>query len=156
MRHTVAIICLLGLFWLMLSGHYSPLLLLMGAVSVALVCWILHRMDLVDHESMPLHLLHRMPRYLGWLSWQIIRSNLDLVRRIWRPDCDVEPVVLRVPLPQRSDICRVTYANSINLTPGTLTIAMTDDFLLVHTLSPEGAQGLEEGEMSRRVSELEN
>lgn len=156
MRNSLGIICLLGLFWLILSGHYSPLLLAMGVLSVALVCWILHRMDLVDRESIPLYLLPRMPRYLAWLARQILLSNLDLARRVWRRECDVEPVVLRVPLPQRSDVCRVIYANSINLTPGTLTVGMEEDSLLVHTLAPEGARALEEGDMSRRVSELEN
>lgn len=155
-RNTIAIICLLGAFWLMLSGHYTVLLLGMGALSVSLVGWIVHRMDLVDQETIPLHLLHRIPRFYAWLVWQICLSNLDLVRRIWRRQVDVEPVVLRVPMPQRSDVCRVIYANSINLTPGTLTIAMGDGSLLVHTLSQDGAQGLVAGEMSRRISELEN
>jgi multicomponent Na+:H+ antiporter subunit E len=140
----------------MLSGHYSLLLLALGALSVGLVGWIVHRMDLVDHETIPLHLLHRIPRFYAWLAWQICLSNLDLVRRIWRRDPDVEPVVLRVPMHQRSDVCRVIYANSINLTPGTLTIAMEDDSLLVHTLSREGAQSLLKGEMSRQISRLED
>ena len=112
-------------------------------------------MDAVDHESMPLHLIHRVPPYLLWLAAQILHSNLDLVRRIWRRESDVDPVLLRVPLPQRSDSCRVIYANSINLTPGTLTVEMGDDSLLVHALAPRSAQSLQEGEMARRVSELE-
>lgn len=155
MRYTLAIVGFLALFWLANSGHYSGLLLGMGALSVALVTWIAHRMDVVDHESMPLHLFPRLPRYLAWLTGQIFTSNLDLIRRIWRPGTHIEPVVARIPLPQKSDVCRVVYANSINLTPGTLTISMEPDSLLVHTLSAEGLESLEQGEMARRVSELE-
>ncbi|NND68371.1 MAG: Na+/H+ antiporter subunit E, partial [Halioglobus sp.] len=92
----------------------------------------------------------------AWLAGQIVQSNLDVVRRIWRRHSDVDPLLLRVSLPQRTDPCRVIYANSINLTPGTLTVEMGDDFLLVHTLAPQGAQSLREGEMARRVSELES
>ena len=156
MLYKAAMIFILGLFWLMLSGHYSPLLLAMGAVSVALVSWIAHRMDDIDNEVMPLHLIHKLPRYAFWLVGQIVQSNLDLVVRIWRRESDVNPVLLRVPLPQRTDACRVIYANSINLTPGTLTVDMGDESLLVHTLAPQGAQSVREGEMARRVSLLEN
>ncbi len=155
MRYTLAIVGFLSLFWLANSGHYSGLLLSMGAVSVALVTWIAHRMDVVDHESMPLQLFPRLPGYLAWLTGQIFLSNFDLIRRVWRPGTHIEPVVGRVPLPQQSDVCRVVYANSINLTPGTLTISMEPGSLLIHTLSKEGLESLEQGDMSRRVSGLE-
>nr|WP_241263084.1 Na+/H+ antiporter subunit E [Parahaliea mediterranea] len=145
----------LAIFWLANSGHYSGLLLGLGALSVLVVSWISHRMDVVDHESIPLHLLFKLPRYLLWLVGQIFLSNLDLVRRVWRPGTPIDPVVARVPLPQDSDVCRVVYANSINLTPGTLTIDMEQDSLLIHTLSREGMDALQEGEMARRVTALE-
>ncbi|GAB3283814.1 Na+/H+ antiporter subunit E [Parahaliea aestuarii] len=155
MRYTLGMAGALALFWLMNSGHYSPLLLTLGAASVVLVTWIARRMDVVDRESMPLHLLSRVPRYFLWLSGQIIASNLDLVRQTWSRNPDYEPQVARLPLPQQSDICRVVYANSINLTPGTLTVEISADHLLVHSLSARGMASLEGGEMSRRVSELE-
>jgi multicomponent Na+:H+ antiporter subunit E len=154
-RYTVGMAFTLTLFWLINSGHYDPLLLSMGAVSVLIVSWILHRMDVVDHESIPLHLLLRIPRYFVWLAGQIFASNWDLVRRTWRPGTTTDPQVAYIPLPQETDICRVTYANSINLTPGTLTVEMAEDYLLVHTLSREGLAELEQGNMARRVSELE-
>lgn len=155
MRYTLAMAGFLAVFWLANSGHYDALLLGMGALSVLVVSWISHRMDVVDHESIPLHLFFKLPRYLAWLVGQIFLSNLDLVRRVWRPSRQIDPMVARVPLPQHSDVCRVVYANSINLTPGTLTIDMEADTLLVHTLSHEGMHALQSGEMARRVSELE-
>jgi len=154
-RHTVAMLLILSLFWLTLSGHYSALLLAFGALAVILVSWISHRMDVVDHESIPLHLLGRIPRYFAWLAWQVFKSNIEVVRHIWRRDVGIEPTITRVPLPQETDVCRVIYANSINLTPGTLTIDMGGDSLLVHALSQDSRQSLESGDMSRRVSELE-
>ncbi len=155
MRYIIGMVITLSLFWLINSGMYSGLLLTLGALSVLTVTWLLHRMDVVDHESIPLHLLFRAPPYLLWLAGQIVLSNLDLVRRVWRPGATTDPQVSRVALEQSSNICRVTYANSINLTPGTLTVEMGEDSLLVHTLSREGLESLTEGEMSRRVSKLE-
>lgn len=155
MRYTTAMAATLALFWVANSGHYSALLLGFGTLSVMLVTWIAHRMDVVDHESLPLHLLRRLPRYFLWLAWQVVLSNIDLARRVWRPGRTTDPVVARVPLPQQTDICRVVYANSINLTPGTLTIDMGDDSLLVHALSRSAMASLQEGEMARRVGELE-
>jgi multicomponent Na+:H+ antiporter subunit E len=154
-RYTLGMVCTLSLFWLINSGHYNGLLLGLGALSVLLVTWLLHRMDVVDRESIPLHLLLRAPPYLLWLAGQIVASNLDLVRRVWRPGTTTDPQIARLPLPQATDICRVTYANSINLTPGTLTVDLGRDSLLVHSLSSEGLASLAEGEMSRRVSALE-
>jgi multicomponent Na+:H+ antiporter subunit E len=155
MRYTVGMVCTLAIFWLINSGHYTGLLLTFGALSVLVVSWIAHRMELVDHESLPLYLLGRIPPYLVWLTGQIIASNLDLVQRVWRLGTSTDPQVARLPLPQNSDVCRVVYANSINLTPGTLTVDMGHDHLLVHTLSREGLDELRTGEMARRVSALE-
>jgi len=155
LRHKIAIVAFLALFWLANSGHYSGLLLFMGALSVALVTWLSVRMDVVDHESLPLHLFSRLPGYFAWLLGQIFASNLDLIRRIWRPGMDISPAVARLPLLQQSNVCRVVYANSINLTPGTLTISMDRDTLLVHALSAEGLKALDDGEMCHRVRELE-
>ncbi|TXS93762.1 cation transporter [Parahaliea maris] len=155
MRYTFGLVLALSVFWLINSGHYDALLLSLGVISVGAVTLIALRMDVVDQESIPLHLLRRIPFYLLWLGVQICRSNLDLVRRVWLPGQRSTPRIARLPLPQYSDICRVVYANSINLTPGTLTVELAPDHLLVHTLSAEGLAALEEGEMSRRVSELE-
>ena len=155
MRSTITIAALLSLFWLLNSGHYNGLMLGMGAFSVLLVTWIAHRMEVLDHESMSLRFLIKLPRYWCWLVGQIFASNLDVARRVWRRTPAIAPQVVRLPLPHQSDVCRVIYANSINLTPGTLTIDMGDGSLLVHALSPELGAELEEGKMCARVSELE-
>ena len=155
MRYIVTMVAVLSLFWLLNSGHYNGLILGMGVFSVLLVTWIANRMQGPVHESIPTSLFLRLPRYLGWLSLQVVASNLDIVRRVWRREVDIDPLVVRVPLPQSSDIVRVTYAASINLTPGTLTIDIGDDYLVVHALDHDITDALEAGEMSARVSELE-
>ncbi|WP_372864078.1 Na+/H+ antiporter subunit E [Spongiibacter sp.] len=155
MRHTASVTLVLTAIWLANSGHYDALLLSFGAFSVVLVLWISHRMDVVDHESQPIHLTAKLPFYYLWLFQQIIRSNIDVVSRVWRGRSAISPQFEKVPAEQKTDIGRVIYANSINLTPGTLSVEVEDDYILVHSLSREGMAELKRGEMGRRVCGLE-
>ena len=155
MRHTVSISALLAGIWLANSGHYTGLLVSFGAVSVAFAVWIAHRMDVVDDESHPLHLTSALPKYYGWLVVQIIISNFDVVKRIWAGTSAISPGMRRLPVQQRTDVGRVIYANSINLTPGTIAVELGDGEVLVHALTTANLDELETGEMSRRVGQLE-
>lgn len=155
MRHTISISLLLAFIWLANSGHYTGLLLGFGLLSVALVVWVCHRMDVVDHESQPIHLTAGLPGYYAWLAWQILLSNIDVAKRVWRGAGAIAPTVRILPVRQQTDMGRVIYANSINLTPGTVSIELSDDSVLVHALVPENIAQLEGDEMSRRICELE-
>jgi multicomponent Na+:H+ antiporter subunit E len=144
----------LGVFWLLLSGHYTPLLLVLGALSVVLVLWLSVRAGLVEHARL-LPLALRLPGYLAWLAGQVLLSSVAVVRQVWSPRPDLSPVVGSVPAPDMNTLARVTYANSITLTPGTLTLAVEADHLEVHSLQAADLEGLREGFMLRRVRRLE-
>lgn len=144
---------LLFLFWILLSGHFTPLLLGLGAASVLLTVAIARRMNVIDHESYPLHLSYRFPGYYFYLLVEIIKANLDVVRRILHPGkADIDPHVIELPQTQDNDLGAVIYANSITLTPGTVTLRMDQDKLTVHALSKEAAAELASGGMSREIS----
>ncbi len=155
MRFAVATLVLFGL-WLLFSGLFAPLLLVLGAVSSVLVAWIAERMGLLAPEPdaawlRPLGCL----AYIPWLAWQVAKANADVVLRILSPSRGISPQVLRVPSTQHSDVARTVYANSITLTPGTISIDVARDAITVHALSREGAEELAGGEMGDRVSALE-
>lgn len=154
MRFAVVAFVLFAL-WLLFSGLYTPLLLSLGALSSVFVAWIAQRMGLLTPEadSTLLHPL-RCLGYIPWFAWQVAKSNVDVVLRILVPSKGISPRVLRVPSSQPSDLLRSVYANSITLTPGTISINVTDDVITVHALSREGAEELERGEMDARVSAL--
>ncbi len=141
--------------WLLLSGHMEPLLIGLGVASVALSVWIAHRMDVVDHEGHPVHLTHRFLTYLPWLAWEIVKANMDVTRRVLDPRQPISPNVFRVPTSQKTELGHVIYANSITLTPGTVTIDIIGDELVVHALTREAAEGVMTGEMDRRVTAVE-
>ncbi len=155
MRIAVAAFVLFGL-WLLLSGMHAPLLLILGVVSSVFVAWIAQRMGLLTPEPgsawlRPLRCLAYMP----WLAWQVAKANADVALRILVPSKGISPRVLRVPSTQASDLARTVYANSITLTPGTISIDVGSDVITVHALSREGAEDLAGGEMGERVSALE-
>ena len=150
--HIVRLSIALAVVWLLLSGHYNPLMLCFGAVSVALVVMITKRMQVVDRESYPLTINLSVVRYMVLLTVKIIQSNWDVVLRI----TGIRPTTSRfvtLPLPSDDELTNVIYANAITLTPGTASIAIVGDSLLVHTISEESAKALLEGEIAEILPE---
>ena len=151
MTQVLGLTVMLGAFWLLLSGHYAPLFLIFGTASVLLVTWLSRRMDIVDHEGRPLELSLRAPRYWVWLGWQILVSAVDLSRRIWSRPLRIAPVIRTTAMRQMSEVERVTYANSITLTPGTLSMHVDDDGIEVHSIDAELIDDLDSGAMAGKV-----
>jgi multicomponent Na+:H+ antiporter subunit E len=146
----------LAILWLLLSGYFDePLLLVLGAISVFLVVIICRRMGVVDPEGHPVQLALRTAVYWPWLFKEIVISALSVSKVILSWRMPIEPSVLTVRARQQTDLGRVIFANSITLTPGTVTIALRDDLLTVHALTRAAAAGWEESEMNRRVARVE-
>lgn len=155
MKHLISLGVVLYLLWMLLSGHFTGLLLGLGVASTVLVLYLSHRMDIADHEGQPIHMTPRALPYWGYLAWEMTKSNLDVLGRILRGRHSIDPVVVRVTAGQHSDVGRVTYANSITMTPGTVTIAVQGKDIDVHALTSEAAAGVRDGEMDRRVCRVE-
>ena len=141
--------------WLALSGHYEPLLLILGVVSVAFSLYIARRMQVVDHEGVPAGLSLSALRQLPWLIVEIGKANIAVARRILDPSLPITPTVFETPASQKSDIGQATYANWITLTPGTVSVDLDPGTIRVHALSTDDAAGVQTGEMDRRVSDAE-
>lgn len=156
-KHFVWLLFLLGVFWIINSGHFDALLLSFGVISVALVVWINRRMSRVSGEYQPPVILSsRLPFYIAWLLKEIVKSNVDVVRCIWQRQPAIQPRVVTVKVSQESDLFKVLYANSITMTPGTVTMEIEGDEFTVHALTRSSREGLESGEMDRRVRSLEH
>lgn len=155
MLHSISLGLVLFGVWLLLSGFLKPLLLGLGAVSCLLVVLIAHRMDVIDREGLPIHLGWRIVPYWLWLVREIVKSNIDVAKRIVDPKMPIDPVVIRTKASQESELGHAIYANSITLTPGTVSLQVSEGAILVHAISQEMADDLEAGEMDRRVSNVE-
>jgi multicomponent Na+:H+ antiporter subunit E len=149
----------LGLFlfvvWMLLSGHDETMLIVLGIVSCAVIVLLAHRMDLIDHEGHPVHLGWRAPLYWLWLGWQVVLANLHVARRVLGLGPAISPMLFSVKTSQKSELGKVIYANSITLTPGTISLRVTEDEIEIHALTRESADGLADGVMDRRVSKME-
>jgi multicomponent Na+:H+ antiporter subunit E len=152
---SISLFAVLYGIWLLLSGIWTPFLMIAGAVCCAIVVFIAARMDVIDGEGHPIGWSWRAPIYLPWLFWQIVLSNIAVARLIVAPSMPISPTVGMIPASQKTDVGMVTFANSITLTPGTVSLAVHPGRIHVHALTRGGFDDLMGGEMDRRVRQLE-
>lgn len=156
MLRAFSLLVTLFAFWLLLSGHYQPFHIGAGLACAAAVLWLARRMDVMDHEGHPIHLGAGVLRYWPWLAWEIVKSGWSVSRVILQPSLPIEPQVLRFRPSQRTDVGLTVHANSITLTPGTISIEVAPGEFVVHALTRESAAGTGAGsEMDRRVASFE-
>lgn len=146
---------LLGGLWIGLSGFFDAVHLTFGAVSVTLVTALSARYLTGRRPLGPgLGRLLRLALYCPWLLWQIVLTNMDVLLRVLGMR-RIDPQVIRFCPNLRSDFGIVTLANSITLTPGTVTVEVTDGEFIVHAIAPEAAAGLADGPMVARARQIE-
>jgi multicomponent Na+:H+ antiporter subunit E len=145
----------LFLLWLALSGHYTTFLVGAGAACAVLCVFIAARMGVVDTEGHPVNLVRGAVTYFPWLWWEIAKSGWAVSKLILRPRLPISPTMTQVPASQRTAVGIATYANSITLTPGTITTGVKGNVLTVHALTRDGALDLERGGMDARVTRFE-
>jgi multicomponent Na+:H+ antiporter subunit E len=156
MRSAIALFVTLMALWLLLSGHYTALLISIGVGCSLGVVFLSVRMGIADTEALPVHLLPRALCYAPWLAKEVFLANVDVAKRILAPrQPDVSPRLFDVTTSQQSDLGRVLYANSITLTPGTVSIRVHGRRITVHAIAEEVADQLASGEMDRRITRVE-
>jgi len=139
-------------FWLLLSGYFAPLLLGLGLASVVLTIILAKRMNVIDHESYPIHLSSQLPAFLVYIVREIVYANIDVIKRILKSSGQsISPQLIDIPVPQKTDLGRVIYASSITLTPGTVSVELTQDILTVHALTKAAADHLSAGSMAKAI-----
>jgi multicomponent Na+:H+ antiporter subunit E len=153
--HAVGLFAVLFGTWVILSGHFTPFLLITGSICAAITVAITLRMDLLDQRRDFLGPVWRLPFYWLWLAGQIVLWSLIVARKVLAPRLNIDPILERVPSTQRSDLGRVIYANSITLTPGTCSTDVREGNIEVHALTHAAMKDLKSGDMDRRVTTTE-
>ena len=129
----------------------------MGVLSVLFSLFVSNRMKIVDEESAPAHLgIRPFTSYAPWLAKEIVISNIDVTRMLLMPKVPLQRNVVEVAAKQKSELGRVILANSITLTPGTVSVQVTGDKILVHSISMSESEEDMSGEMGERICRLEN
>jgi len=143
-------------FWMLLSGEFSLILILSGVVSSLLVAYLSHDL-LIGKADIKLNAVRilRFIKYLPWLMWQIVLANFDLAYRTLHPKMPIDPGIIGFKNELKTEMGVVTLANSITLTPGTVTIEANEDEFIVHAIAMGAAESLMTGEMQKRVKIIE-
>ena len=138
-----------------MSGHYTPLFLAFGLGTCTVAVYVSRRMGILDRESVPLHLTWGAITYMPWLTWEIFKSNVAVARIILSPSLPINPSMVHFEGSQKTDLGRFIYANSITLTPGTITTGILETDFEVHALTANAVDGSEENLMNRKCAALE-
>ena len=155
MRLGISLILTLCGLWLLWSGHYTPLFLGLGFASCMFVVVLSIRMDIVDPDGHPVHTSKRLIPYIPWLLWEVVKANIDVASLILSPKLKISPNIIEVEAIQKSELGQTIYANSITLTPGTISIDVKDGKITVHAISKQAAQALVDSDMDQRAAIIE-
>lgn len=150
MAYFLGLLIALVAFWLGMSGYFTSLLLGLGAVSLALTLILAYRLKLIDREGVPYVRIVGFAFYFPWLAKEIVKANWTVIRACLRAELDIAPTLVKLKTVCKSDLAKVTFANSITLTPGTVTVEVEGDKLLVHGLYEQDCQPESFIEMDRR------
>lgn len=156
MTKIIAPTLVLYALWLLLSGYYVGLILSLGAVSCIIVAILANRLGVLEPDGRSFAFFWRLLLYAPWLIKEIVLSNIEVAKLIWNPRLPITPQIVRAKASQRTPLGLTAFANSITLTPGTLSLdADEDGIITVHAIGDVTAEGLQTGEMDRRVTALE-
>jgi len=156
-------------FWLLLSGHYDFKHIIMGVISACVITILTHdiffpafflgKHGKKEEENNLLFIVLsslRIILYLPWLLYQILIANFRVAYLVLHPKMPISPALIKFQTELQRGISQVTLANSITLTPGTVTIDLKDGNFIIHALEPGAAQSLTDGEMQRKVGVIFN
>lgn len=148
---------ILFLFWVILNGKFNLEIALFGLVISAALYWFICKFMnySMEWEMHVLKAFGGIVSYVFFLAVEIIKANLAVVHVILQFDSEPEPMMAEFTADLKNTTGRVLLANSITLTPGTITVELEDNSYLVHGLEPEYLEGIHESDFVRRIKKLE-
>ena len=159
--HKLAMFVVLFGFWMVLSGRTETKFVVYGLITAIVTTWVTYPLLLVPNKdgskryfvfgvSIPKFIM-----YFFWLMWQLVLANIDVLLATTAQALDIDPKVVRFYFRADNPMASVVLANSITLTPGTVTINVTDDGLYeIHALTKGAAAGVLDGSMQKKVADL--
>ena len=152
-KKSITLFIVLFGFWLLMSGYYTPLILSLGVISCLLCVYLTIKGKFLDNETLPIYFFPRLIQYTLWLIKEILKSNITTAKVIIMKS--EEPELFSVKASQKTNEGKVTYANSITLTPGTVTTQIKNDIFEVHALTKDFGDDVRSSDMDKMVTWLE-
>jgi multicomponent Na+:H+ antiporter subunit E len=141
-------------FWVLLSAHFDLFHIGSGIICCAIIAFASHDLLFQDTGNHRLTKTVRFTAYLPWLIYQIVLANIDVAKRALSPSMPIDPQIVSFRTKLKSEVARTAFANSITLTPGTVTVDIVDDIFYVHAIAKEPADDLLEGTMERKIAHI--
>lgn len=161
MVHMTCLALVLFAFWMVLSGRTETKFVIYGILTAVVTTWVTYPLLLVPNKdgskkyyvfgfSIP-----KMIMYFFWLMWQLVLANIDVLLATTGQELNIDPKVVRFRFMADNPMASVILANSITLTPGTVTMNVTDDGVYeIHALTVGAAAGVLDGGMQKKVADL--
>jgi multicomponent Na+:H+ antiporter subunit E len=147
----------LFLFWILVSSAIDVQHILIGAVAAFVVSHFSHDLLLQKGQTLPsLKALYLFFPYLAHLSIEIIKANIHVARIVLDPNLPIAPSIVKFKTKLKGETAKTSLANSITLTPGTLTVDIIGDDFYVHTLTKDAAEEVKHWHMEKRLAEVED
>ncbi len=160
-KHLVVLTCVLFFFWILLSGKFDLKFLTYGVLTAVISAWICVPLLLLPNaKGTKKYFIFDVPLvkyavYWLWLLNEVVKANIDVVKATVKSEMVINPRVIRFRIKMDNPMAHATLANSITLTPGTVTLNVTEDGLYeIHALTDGAAEGLLEGGMQKRIADL--
>jgi multicomponent Na+:H+ antiporter subunit E len=139
MNYLPGLLLALSAFWFLLSGQTAPMFIALAVVSVVLSLALAARLKIIGRDASPYHRIVQLIAYFAYLLAEIAKANIAVIKRILGPSHAIDPAMVILKTSARTDLGRALFANSITLTPGTVTVDVEGDNLKVHALVRENA-----------------
>ena len=161
MKHLTVLAVVLFAFWFLLSGKVDFKFLLYGALTAIISAWICVPLLLLPNADGTKKYfifdvnLGKYAVYWLWLLKEVVNANIDVVKATVKSEMVINPRVIAFRIKYDNPMAHTTLANSITLTPGTVTLNVTEDGLYeIHALTDGAAEGLLGGGMQQKVADL--
>ena len=155
MKRTLLATIAFTLLWVLLSMHTEPLIIACGVASIAGTIAIARRLEILDSEGAPYELNLRLPGFLIWLTKEVVMANLQVAKIILSRKIDITPHMILVPASQKTPLGQAIHANTITITPGTISLDVDGGVILVHALTREAASQDDSGDTDKVISWVE-
>ncbi|MBU0971984.1 MAG: Na+/H+ antiporter subunit E [Proteobacteria bacterium] len=147
---------LMFVVWIVLSGKFDALLLWLGGISSLMIAYFFHDLLFPNVKPGVMKVCYKFLKFIPWLILEIVKANFHLLFLVFHPRMKemIDPHIVVFKTNLKSDIAITTLANSITLTPGTITVtASRDGVFRVHSIDRPSAESLP-GVMLEKVANV--
>jgi multicomponent Na+:H+ antiporter subunit E len=156
-KNQILLFVLLLAFWLVIVPSIDLIQVVVGSiVAFAVTIYSFDTIKSVKPFNFNLLYIFKFIRFSLVLLVEIVKSNIEVAKIILSPKLKIKPHFVKINNPLKTDFNRVIYGNAITLTPGTITVELEIDYIIIHALTSNGASDESGGVLGRAVKKLED